>query len=228
MKTSLNSTSQNLKICSIVFDDVDFDSRFKRALSALSQFSDKGIIYSLNKSSALGHPFPVKVSRRGRKLFLIECLWWLLKDRPQVVFAGGLLPLVPAAILKLFFGYLLIYDARELYLKDSKGKSTYSNLHRFIEKVFSPFANIVVAANEDRAAEMKKFYRRDIDIVRNISESFESKDPKSEELDQISTHKFLVYQGHLGETRGALNILYEHCRILTMNTDFSLSPGEKG
>jgi glycosyltransferase involved in cell wall biosynthesis len=205
----------------IVFDDVARDSRFKRACSVLSERYDLHIACS-ELSGETGYqvlPVSQSTSRLVRMLVLIvQAAKFMMTRKPSVIFCGGLLPLVCARLLGVFHNGKIIYDARELYLKDSRNESTYSGLHRFLEDLAIYGADLVLSANELRAQKMRDYYQ-----LANVPLAIQNITPYTKHNELVLPNefhylndegqKFVVYQGDLGNTRGMERFIYAFCEL---------------
>lgn len=208
-------------ILGLLADDLVFDSRAKRAFSALSDQSNLMVLcYDRNPDSAISWNYKVeKVSASGAlsrflKLTIggIARAW---RQRPDLIYAEGLLPLVSGAFAKAFSGAKLVYDARELYLLDDKGESTYGPVHRLLEGLFIRFADLVLSPNEERAQFMAQFYKKyslNFQVLKNIPPVIQA--PNLSATNSWRTRlklgpddKLVVYQGAIGVTRGLDKIL---------------------
>jgi glycosyltransferase involved in cell wall biosynthesis len=186
---------------------LDNDSRPKRAFQIFSQtFDFSAVVLHVQHPEKFPYPIyspQISLRTRGTSLrWILFTLKTLITHRPQVVLAEGLISLIPGALYRLVFSCKLIYDSRELYLCDQHGNSNYSDIHRFIERIFIRKADQVLTANSQRADIVSKHYNLSPPAlgIQNIPKlkAIESRLP-----DEFSFLKnglrYVVYQGHFGD-----------------------------
>ena len=208
-------------ILGLLAADITFDSRAKRAFSAINEVCHLEVLcYELSLETSNPMPYPVhKITADGPIFRFIKLLVQghikVRGVRPNLVYAEGLLPLVAARIIKLVSGTKFVYDARELYLADEAGKSTYSLLHRVLEKLCISSADLIFSPNEERAAMMRRHYKLPlpaVQVLKNIPPEIKASTSPLEKSwrDHFSlskTDRLIVYQGAIGKLRGLDKIL---------------------
>ena len=198
------------KCVAVLFSDIDNDSRAKRNFNVLSK------VYQLEvlalKHSEKSYNFPVhclkqvfKKRRSNSFCFIMHTLVSLAKRNPDVVFAEGLMPLIPTSIYAFFFRKKLIYDGRELYIQDEKGQSSYSKFHHWVEKLLIRIPAVVISANEARSEILTKTYHLEKTpvVVKNIPSPKNVTALALPNEFQYLAHggDFIIYQGLLGKLR---------------------------
>lgn len=207
----------------ITFYGLSNDSRAKRAFSALSEVTKfKALCAHCSDKDSFGYPVEtlnVRVSGAlaRAKIFLLVLIR-LFKHKPQVVYAADLSALAAGGVYKLFAKPFLIYDGREIYLKDENGESTYGWQHRLIERLFIKKADQVLAANEERAKIVEKHYnlKKPVIAIHNIPDSTGYRDlPLPEDFSYLHNKekKFVVYQGHLDKDMRGLRPFFKSVKV---------------
>lgn len=182
-----------MKSVVVLYGNLTYDSRAKRAISYLDKFSDVDVIHTGLKSR--GETY------KNTILFSYKVLVLCFKKKPKFIYAVGLLSLLFSLPARILLNIPIIYDSREIYLKDTHGISTYSWKHRLIERLCVRFVRAIVTANEERLQLMKTHYTsvKDFSFLQNIP-NFNNE--KNYSIQANSGPKRVVYQGHIGVKRG--------------------------
>lgn len=197
-----------------LYRDIKFDSRPKRALHYLSSFAKVTLVHKGSNDLKLDAESIISISNPID--FAINVLKTAKAQDNKAIYAVGLLSLLFCIPAKLITNRTLIYDSRELYLKDDVGNSTYSWKHRLIERIIIRFADAVVCANFERMNFMKNFYRtpKYYSYLHNIPLFKFTPEEKVQNL-----RKKIVYQGHIGLKRGLEKFINT---LSLLKTDFEV------
>jgi hypothetical protein len=205
-----------MKCAGLLYANLDHDSRPKRAFAVFANSFEFMAIVASSRQPASYRIIAAADklrSRLGGLKWVFFALRNLFRFRPDVVLAEGLVALIPGAVYSRLTSAVLVYDARELYLKDEYGQSTYASLHRLVERILISSAAHVLTANEARAAIMKRHYRLSAEpvAIHNIPAPKSSVPSLPEEFHYLLERgaKNLIYQGRLGslQRRGLDRIL---------------------
>ncbi|HYH78711.1 MAG TPA: glycosyltransferase, partial [Longimicrobium sp.] len=146
-----------------VFNPIEFDGRVQRAASALAEAYDVTVV-SVDAGGGFSDPAyrvrPVAV-RRGKAVrhltFLRAVLGEARRLRPAVVHAHDFFMAVPGWMAARACGARLVYDAHELMIPEPERPQTgHEHFWYLTEKAVVRRANLVIAANEERAREMRR------------------------------------------------------------------------
>lgn len=224
----------------LLFGDVDFDGRVQRMIDIASAF---GTVHLLDCAEAAPQDGPraythtrcrvaPSLSQPRRHLnFLGQALSMARKLRPDVVLAEDFFTAMPGRLTAGVSGALYIYDAHELIIP-GPGEEV-SRRDRFwagLERRAAPRADLVIAANAERAEIMTRSYplRRPATFMRNIpiappptQEALATVEAKYPALSRSEEDTVLVlYQGAITAARGlprfmeAMTLLPPHIRMI--------------
>ncbi len=187
-------------ILAFLSKQLNLDSRTKRILELLSK----------------NHPIEVielnsLISQHQNKLFGI--IIFLLtpfsrcfkKKSTQWVYAAGLRGLPSAILCKFLMKSKVIYDSREIYFNDMNGISNYGTLHRKIEGILIPFADVIVSANQERLQLTKDLYNISTPSIATLNLVNSKSNPFSY---QKKSNKNILYQGLAGNRRNLDKLIY--------------------
>ncbi|MGE3609143.1 MAG: glycosyltransferase [Bacteriovoracaceae bacterium] len=186
-----------IKVLQTLSTPIQYDNRAKRTKMALQTLGEVKTLTIEDTSNN-------EDVATGKIELFIKIFKALFKNKYNFVYAEGLPPLVLSLLPCLITGTPLVYDSRELYLKDEKGKSTYTYKHRMVEWFCMLFVKHIVSANDERVKYMQHYYgfNKHYTFVRNISELTPHLNLKNK-----NEIKKLVYQGELGRLRGIEKLL---------------------
>jgi glycosyltransferase involved in cell wall biosynthesis len=152
-----------------VYNPIDYDGRVQRVASALAERFDVRVV-SVDSGRPFSHPaFQVRTVRlppmeRGKALLHARFLAALVGEarqwRPDVVHAHDFFMAFPGWLAARTVGARLVYDAHELIVPEP-GRAL-SRRDRFwyrLERWAAPRADLVIAANSQRAEVMGAHYR---------------------------------------------------------------------
>jgi glycosyltransferase involved in cell wall biosynthesis len=209
-----------VKVLAAVFNSLAYDGRVQRACEALAEIADVDLFCLEGPDHAEGLPFsvtPVRLSRSPifRSIRYVEfCRRFLSharRERPDLIHAHDYYLALPGAIAARTTRAKLIYDAHELVIPEAM--RTLSLRERFFyscERFAVPRADLIIAANEERASLMAGHYLLDKPplVVRNIQPWVEPCVPtRSNPAAQSADDKWIIYQGHVSLARGLDRIL---------------------
>lgn len=141
-------------------------------------------------------------------LFWAAFLWEALRAKPQVVYAHDFFLLFPGWLASRLPKAKLVYDAHELIVPDGRRFRSFSHrVFYFLERHFVKRADLVIAANEPRAAIMKATYglQESPVVVRNIPPYVAAEAAGADALKHlppINGKIRLIYQGAMSLARG--------------------------
>ncbi|XFA99111.1 hypothetical protein ACAG96_00680 [Candidatus Izemoplasma sp. B36] len=155
-----------MKIMFIVYHDINSEARSKEIYQVCNRIGDAYLItyrqpHNVNKN--------IYVSGNGKRRyfpFIFKAVKMLRIIKPDMVVLHDnyTSPLIP--FIKLFYGSYIVYDSSELFIKSNirrnKGKrikSFLALLFNYFEKKYLKKADLVLAANIERAKIMKDYFR---------------------------------------------------------------------
>lgn len=210
-------STPNVKVLMAVYGVLVCDGRVQRAAQALSETTELTLIGRASKAKCQGLPckiYDVKLPEyKGFGPIRMLIFWWAFiwksfRTKPNVVYAHDFQLLFPGWVASCISRAKLIYDAHELIVPE-KGRF-YSLSHRvyyFIERLLIRYTDLVITANEKRAAIMEAHYKllkhptvirnippQQIDLTINISN-------KQEWLPPLNGKIRLLYQGAMSLVR---------------------------
>jgi glycosyltransferase involved in cell wall biosynthesis len=156
------------KILMAVYNPIEFDGRVQRACASVAD--DHEVILICPESSGKHPNVPYRVYRTpapgtmgsARRLL---AFWWrvvrlAMRLRPDIVYVHDFFLPFPGLIAAKLTGAKLVYDAHELIVPDVRERLTPKEwLFYRLEQFSVAFADVVIAANRERAAKMQEHYR---------------------------------------------------------------------
>lgn len=224
-----------------VFNALDFDGRVQRSAEALANVADVKVLAVDGGRGFTPNGYelvvlPVRPGEFGNNRwlhlrFLCRLIRVALRDRPDVVYGHDFFMAFPGWLAARLSGARFVYDAHELIIPGSLGRSGGQLLERIwylLERAVVGRAELVVTANEPRAQKMAEHYmlERPPTPVRNLTPA-----PTSRLDDQAVRSRYpallrraqsecvCVYQGDVGMDRG-LGVLLDAFDLLP--TDYRL------
>jgi len=225
MRAGANLTSKRdeCRLLVILFGTLEFDGRAQRIVEILKHFGRVTVV-DINDERATQvveaadvHRFQVSLPKHANKIGR-HLLFWLgawrtaRSEKVSVVVAEDFFTTFPGCILSMQCRAKLIYDAHELIIPDPN--CLMSKRDRFwylLERCAVRRADLVIAANEERASLMAKHYglRQIPTVMRNIPESNPIHVTTEVTLRQwpalsrrAPNEVLLLYQGDLSPSRG--------------------------
>jgi glycosyltransferase involved in cell wall biosynthesis len=131
------------------------------------------------------------------------CLFfWLLFRKTDIICAIDLDTILPCYFVSALKRKKRVYDAHELFT-EQKEIITRPVVHKVwlaIEKIFLPKFKHGYTVSESVADELKKRYKVEYEVIRNlpVKMDYSKKEPKE---------KFIIYQGAVNEARGLENLI---------------------
>lgn len=215
-----------------VFNEIDFDGRVQRASETLSEIADV-TVFSVDSGNDFHsdkfRSITVKRPNLIRSAILGHLKAWVglwriaMREKPDVVHAHDCFMAFPGWVAAKLAGAKLVYDAHELVIPEPRGSEMQLTVRDMIwyrlERVAVIRADVVIAANEERAAIMIEHYglkraplvignipprRKSIGAPREIPEVLRRK---------TREEKLIVYQGDVDVRRG-LDLFVEAFRHL--------------
>jgi glycosyltransferase involved in cell wall biosynthesis len=210
-----------LKILACVFNEIDFDGRVQRAAEALAEIAEV-VVFSLDSGNQFrSDKFRSVVVKRaklpGAAVLTHLKAWvslWLrvIRERPDVVHAHDCFMAFPGWVAARICGARLVYDAHELVIPEGRDSELKFGIREWIwywlEKWTIPRADVVIAANEERAEIMRRHYglRAMPLVIKNIPPRPASLAEPAEIPDALRKStpqdKLIVYQGDVDVRRG--------------------------
>lgn len=237
----MNNQTGVRKILVILYGDIDFDGRVKRILEIAQSLGDVYLIDAAIRPASTSNHTDYEHQRvvlqktwsPGRRHLTF---WRFVLDqariwRPDLIFAEDFFTTLPGWLAAKRSAAKLVYDAHELMVPES-GKPM-SRRQRFwytLESFVVPRANLVIAANPERAEIMAEHYRLKCSptYMRNIPEPREVTSEQRKAALQTypmlqrtsSDDRIILYQGDVSLSRGldrfveALNYLPSNTRLV--------------
>jgi glycosyltransferase involved in cell wall biosynthesis len=163
----------------ILYGDSDFDGRAKRMLEMAEFFGPATILdASVNPLQAGHEPSRRRVVLRSHWgpvrrhiVFWSQVIREVFRRRPDVVYAQNFFSTLPAWVAARLTGARFIYDAYELIVPEPGKKFIFRDRFWYLlERLTVPRADLVIAANRERAEIMAEHYHllRQPTYMRNI------------------------------------------------------------
>lgn len=198
----------------LVTSDVVTDQRVKRSASAIAEQGHTVCVLGRSIRSTpplFKYSYGVHLFRlpfqKGMFFYLSYNLWatfWLLFKRVDIVYANDLDTLLAAGLISVVKRKPLIYDSHELFteLPELVTRKFKQRLWYWLEKFMLKQVDVGIAVSDSVAVELKKRYKKEFVVVRNV--------PKSKvNVDVVkSTEKIIIYQGALNIGRGLEKLIF--------------------
>jgi glycosyltransferase involved in cell wall biosynthesis len=229
----------------VLFGDVSFDGRAKRMIEIARSLGEVFLVSTSASPTddsvdpAFGHRRVVMKDNWGRlrrhlalwQAALAQARSW----RPHVVFAQNFFTTLPGLAAARIAGAKLVYDAYELIIPEpARTMSARDCFWYLLERLAVPRADLVVAANPERAERMSTHYRlpNTPTHMRNIPPTPHVGDEERAEAlrnfpvmeRRLATETILIYQGDISLSRGiarfvvALDHLPDTYRMVVVGT----------
>lgn len=204
-----------------VYNEIAYDGRVQRAADALSGAYDV-TVFSVGSESTHGNPKfsikPVGLSKLRHirvaryAYFCFVLIITAVRARPHLIYAHDYFTALPSYIAARLMGAKLAYDAHELSLPEKEGfRSRRDAAFYWLEKVAIKRADLVIAANRERAELMREHYAlaKAPLVIRNIPpmpREFLGLEETLRRYPMLRRGRTdgirLVYQGYLSVERG--------------------------
>lgn len=204
--------SAPVKILSAVFNPIAYDGRVQRACEALAKIADVELLCPSGPDVPDGLPFKVKTvllpaARMRRHVhFAYALVKRARRVLPDLVHAHDFFMAGPGAAAATASGARLIYDAHELIIPEpDRPMSLRSQFWYRLEQWSVKRADLVIAANAERAALMQEHYRLGVTplVVRNIPPAPPADvEAESAAFGRRPGERLCVYQGDVSLARG--------------------------
>ncbi|MBN9364448.1 MULTISPECIES: glycosyltransferase [unclassified Devosia] len=233
------------KVMIVLFGDISFDGRAKR-MAEIARSLGEVLLVSTSASSTedLADPafvhYRVAIKESWGKLRRHLALWQAVlvqawRWRPHIVFAQNFFATLPGLAAARIAGAKLVYDAYELIIPEpARVMSPRDRFWYLLERLAAPRADLVVAANAERAERMLRHYRlrtppthmRNIPPMPHIDDEALGKALHSfpTMARRTATETILIYQGDIALSRGiarfvaALDHLPDSYRMVVAGT----------
>ena len=151
-----------------VYHVLAYDGRVLRASKALAETCDLIVVGRASHVKCENLPFDVRNVRLPRfrglgpvrlLLFWIAFVWQAIRTRPEAIYACDFPMLLPGWLASRIVRAKLVYDAHELIVPDQgRFRSLDHRIFYYIERLLVGRADLVIAANDARAAIMQTQY----------------------------------------------------------------------
>lgn len=214
-----------------LYDPIEGDGRVKRACEALAGKFNVLLHCSAGSGTYADPAYEIRrvtyPEKRSQALRLLQFWWHVIRaarsTRPDVVYGHDFYLPFPAWIASRLTGARFVYDAHELIVPGNGAKMDWrSRLYYLLERLVVRRADLVVAANPERAAVMQDHYglRKPPTSIGNIPRPLTGFLSSAEALErypilrkQAPDDIHVVYMGDINLERG-LRVLVEACRLL--------------
>jgi len=207
----------------ILFGTLEYDGRVQRMIEILSELGQVTLVDIRPSGNADGAEMegidriavvlPTGTGKLTRHLRLwLTTLRVCRRIRPDVVVAEDFFTTMPSWLLAKLSSASLIYDAHELIIPESgKRLSLRDRLWYFFEHWVVPRADLVIAANEERARLMAEHYHLSYtpEFMRNIPSQQHNNSGENRLfttypalMKRNADKQFILYQGHMSLSRG--------------------------
>jgi len=208
-----------VKILSAVYNPIAYDGRVQRACEALSEIADLELVCPQGPQVP-GLPFKVTTvclpHGLGRQIrqhirFMQAFVRRARQTRPDVIHAHDYFLAAPGVVAAAASGAALVYDAHELIIHGERKRfGSRASLWYRLERWAIAYADLVIAANDDRSRLMCEHYglRTQPLVVRNIPPVPKENPQRGTSILKRSAGESLcVYQGHISLKRGLARLL---------------------
>ncbi|MBO8244205.1 glycosyltransferase family 4 protein [Prochlorococcus marinus XMU1411] len=224
-----------------VYSPIENDGRVKRSIESLREiysiylfspsnkfkekYTENDVVYI--SSRITWNKLPTSISLI---IFYFELFFYSILIKPKIIYGHDRYLCLITFVISRLFNSKTIYDAHELLLPEKKYKLNIFNLLLyFTEKFCLSKFDILISANKERAAVMKRHFKlKNLPLsIRNISQStigtISPKEIKEKYIDfEIKPdQKYLVYSGYFAEERG-LNFFIDLLKILPLSISLVL------
>ncbi|QWE29002.1 glycosyltransferase [Polynucleobacter sp. AM-7D1] len=165
-----------------VYNPIEYDGRVKRSANALAEICNiKVICPAQDFSSDCFNPDAfdvmrvlspkIKIQALKQIFFWVNFIFQAIKLRPSIIYAHDYYLIFPAWLAAFMTNAYLVYDAHELIIPNQGERiSKRDNFFYFLESRFIKSADLVIAANQERANIMGEHYelKKIPLVVRNI------------------------------------------------------------
>lgn len=234
----------------ILFGSLEYDGRARRMVEVLSRLGKITLVdvalegthssvRSIDGIKRVSILLPLGVSQVMRHLrFWLAALRVGRDIRPDVVIAENFFTTLPGWLVAKASRAALVYDAYELIIPEPNQPMSWRNRFWYnLERWIVPRADLVIAANQERAQRMSEHYRlvRVPEFMRNIP--FQQSIPVEERellatypalVRQSEDERIIIYQGHIALDRGigrfveAMAYLPAQYRLVVVGDGFDL------
>jgi hypothetical protein len=200
-----------MKVMFIVYHDLRTEARSQEILETAKRLG-QAILVSYSKPNETRN-YESIITGKGKKhyfAFIRDAIKAIRLEKPEIVILHDNYTAILLYLLKRFRKEtFVIYDSSELYIdqKYNSVKMKIASHMAYLEKKYLKYANIVVAANIERARIMKEFFKLDdipivFDNIHKIDDCYDEKlcNEKYGQLFQDDTF-CIVYGGGIAERR---------------------------
>lgn len=215
-----------MKIMFIVYHDIKIEARTQELLGAVKRLGDAYYVsYSMPFDCSGIHTY--YTGKRNYLTFILRAFIALIKYKPDVVVLHDNYTAVFLKWLQIFRkDTVIIYDSSELYIdcKPSTLKGHIAQIMQVFENRYLKYADIVIAANIERAMIMKEFFNlKDLPIIFNnihrIDDEYDLEECDKKYLKYFNSKFSIVYAGGVSKER----ITYELAEAVgELKSDYNL------
>ncbi len=214
-------TQSDLKILIILYGNIDFDGRVKRMIEIGQSLGQVYLLDATEVSQEMESSYQhsrVQLNPAWGKVRRHLIFWWQTivmarRSNPDIVFAEDFFATMPGWLAAKICSAKLVYDAHELIVPEPGTPISLRNKVWYIlERFVAPRADLVIAANIERAEIMAEHYRfkRPPTYMRNIPSQREVTSLQREVAlntypqlrKQNKKERILLYQGDVSLARG--------------------------
>jgi glycosyltransferase involved in cell wall biosynthesis len=217
----------------LLYGSLEYDGRVKRMLEVIASLGEHSLLdlAPCKVNDAAPNRFRISFSpQRGQAwrhlYFWCKSILLAIKIKPKVIIGEDYFTAFPAWLASIFCGAIFIYDAHELIIPEVSGDVTFRESFWYrLEKLVINKADLIIAANADRAKLMQEHYKlaRIPSVMRNIPPNPERSNKPSELLRKFPAlvqkekdEKWMLYQGVITKSRG-IDRFIEVLRCLPSN-----------
>ncbi|HSW67776.1 MAG TPA: glycosyltransferase, partial [Bacteroidales bacterium] len=152
----------------MLYGSLEYDGRAQRLLEVMKSLGNVSVVDVGVKADAVGvftfYKRSVKMPTRAGRTQKHLRFWWAtlveaLRQRPKVIVGANFFATIPAWIVTTLIGAKLVYDAYELIIPEPNVKMSWRDrFWYYAERLAVRRADLVIAANEERAHLMQKHY----------------------------------------------------------------------
>lgn len=201
-----------MRVIVSVTNDIVTDQRVARSCEVLEKLGYEVLLVGrkLKHSTAIDRKYSTKRMRLlfNKKVFFyaeynIRLFFLLLFNKVDILFANDLDTLLPNVLVARIKKIPIVYDSHEYFvgMPELVGRNIVKATWQKIERYCIPKVDQMITVNESIANMYITEYKRDVNIIRNISSQKKYQEIESECKIDIDT-PYIIYQGAINIQRG--------------------------
>lgn len=216
-KQYLTNSAKRLTFLVLLYGTLDFDGRAQRMIKILHELGHVTVVevleHNVCQTNGSVEVYRVQVFLKHRidKIRKHIAFWWTVfktarRVRPSVVVLENFFTTLPGWVSARWCKSKLVYDAYELIIPEhTRTMSLRDNLWYLLERWVVRRADLIIAANEERANLMAEHYKlkQMPTVLHNIPLSSHTESGiKYQDQRRTTDEIFILYQGYISLSRG--------------------------